>query len=67
MNIDELKDEKIAMENRLKILIEKELRDFQINTGTSIKRVSVGFHSIGVFGSTKQEFIVDSVCCEVDL
>ena len=67
MDIEQIKDEKIALEERLRILIDHELGQFIGKTGVSIESVSVSIRHYGVAGEPMDRLSVDGVTCRLAL
>lgn len=65
MNIDELQNEKDALEKRLQTLISKELDGFSNKTGVSIENVSVYLITVGEYGERREKYILGSVSCKI--
>lgn len=67
MNIQELQSERDALQNRLRGIIQKELDQFQNNTGVGVNSVSTYLVSFQAISGAKATYIINKVQVDLDI
>lgn len=67
MNIQELKTEREAFENRLRKMLQQEVDYFQEITGVSVKSIDVDMLSIQITSKPNLDYFVEKVKVNLDL
>ncbi len=67
MDINQLRQEKEALEGRLLDFVMRELDGFYSKTGVPITRIVVSLHGVEVAGLREKRHILESVECRIDI